>query len=292
MHARLIAHLPDHAAASRTLHAGDVVCVGRGEGCGLQVAHSSVSRRHAELRLEAGEWRLRDLDSKNGTQVDGRRVAEASLRDGAWLRFGDVYCEFSVLSDREAEASKQRLQARRLRATALTAGLQPITGFGDLLDSSLHAVIELAHCSRGFVLLRDGDDYLVRAHHALDPSQLQRREFSGSAGALQRALQERRAVVVNDIGSEPWASTRDSVVAGGLRSLVCLPLLDGDAPLGAIYADRCEAGEAIDTLDLDLLQAFAERATLYIAARRASDALSARDALRWRGPVAAQAPNS
>lgn len=288
MPARLIAHLPDHAAAARTLHAGDVVCVGRGEGCDLRLAHPSVSRRHAELRWEAGQWRLRDLDSKNGTRVDGCAVAEESLRDGAWLRFGDVYCEFGVLSDSQAEAGEQRLRDKRLRATALTMGLQPITGFGDLLDGSLQAVIELAHCSRGFVLLRDGDDYLVRAHQALDPSQLQRREFSGSAGALQRAMQERRAVVINDIGSEPWASTRASVVAGGLRSLVCLPLLDGDVPLGAIYADRREAGEVIDMLDLELLQAFAERAALYIVAHRANDVLGARDAPRW--PVAAQAP--
>lgn len=272
------------------LHAGDVVCVGRGEGCEVQLAHPSVSRRHAELRWQAGAWRLRDLGSKNGTRADGCTVTEASLRDNAWLRFGDVYCEFALLSDDEAEAGERRLQARRLRATMLTAGLQPVTGFDDLLNGSLRAVIELAHCSRGFVLLRDGDDYLVCAHHALDPSQLRQRDFSGSAGALQRALQERRTIVINDIGSEPWASARASVVAGGLRSLVCLPLLDGDAPLGAIYADRREAGQAIDTLDLELLQAFAERATLYIMTRRATDALRLRDAPRWPGPISAQAP--
>lgn len=271
------------------LHAGDVVCVGRGEECDVRLVHPSVSRRHAQLRWEAGAWRLRDLRSKNGTRADGRAVAEVSLRDNAWLRFGDVYCEFTLLSDDEAKAGELRQQARRLRATQLTAGLQPVTGFDDLLDGSLRAVIELAHCSRGFVLLREGEDYLVRACHALDPAQLRQREFSGSVGVLQRALQERRAVVINDIGSEPWASARASVVAGGLRSLVCLPLLDADVPLGAIYADRREAGQALDTLDLELLQAFAERATLYIIARRATDALRVSEAHRWP-PIPAQVP--
>ena len=282
MPARLTVHFHDRAALPRLFGDDARVRIGRDGDSELRLDHPSVSRAHAELCGEHGRWRLRDLGSKNGTRVDDRAVVETELAADGWLRFGDVYCEFELLDDARAAAGERRERERRTRATALTAGLQQATGFGDLLEGSLRAVIELAHCGRGFLLLREGDgDYAVRAQHALE-AQRDVGRFSGSVGAVDRALRERRAVVANDIGRDRWLSARASVVAGGLSALVCLPLLEDGEALGAIYADRVGAGEAVSVLDLELLEAFAERAALYIAARRASDALGARAWPRWR----------
>lgn len=289
MHARITVFLPEQAALSHVLREGERLQIGRSDACGLCVEHPSISRRHAELAQgDDGAWMLRDLGSKNGSHLNGDAVAEASLSEDAWLRFGDVYCEFELLdAARSAEVADQQ-QARRSRATALTLGLQQAGGFSALLDGSLQAVMELGHCARGFLLLRDLDDggFAIRACQAIDPALLSARRFSGSAGAVERVLREGEPVVVNDIGSEAWLSTRDSVVAGGLRALVCLPLCDGDDTIGAIYADRTTAGPAITRLDLELLNAFAERAALYIAAQRASDALVDAPAPRWAPAVA------
>lgn len=295
MHARLTAHLPEQAAQSRLLGQGERLRIGRGEDCGLRLDHPSISRRHAELvQGDDGSWTLHDLDSKNGCHVDGTAVAEARLTQNTWLRLGDVYCEFELLDEARSAAAEGRLRTRRARATALTVGLQYASGFSALLDGSLQAVIELAQCERGFLLLRDrgGDDgFAIRARHHIDPQQISGRGFSGSAGAVERALREGVAVVVNDIGSDAWLSARASVVAGGLRALVCLPLRDGERTIGAIYADRTTAGPAITRLDLELLEAFAERAAVYIAARRAGDVLAAAASPRWAPAIAeARAP--
>ncbi len=48
----------------------------------------TVSRRHAELRIETGCWLLRDLGSSNGTWVNGRRVVEAEVRPGDLIHLG------------------------------------------------------------------------------------------------------------------------------------------------------------------------------------------------------------
>jgi FHA domain len=66
------------------------VVLGRGPACQVVFAEETVSRRHAELRLEDGVWHLRDLGSTNGTWVNGRRVREAEVRPGDEVRLGAV----------------------------------------------------------------------------------------------------------------------------------------------------------------------------------------------------------
>jgi len=289
MQARLIAYPPDHAAVVRSLQPGDALSIGRAPDCGLVIAHPSISRRHAELHGEAEGWRLRDLGSKNGSFADGIAVDELVMTEPYWLRFGDVHCEFAPLTAAEIAAGEQGQSLRRAAATAHTMRLQGLTRLDDLLDGSLRAVLDLAQCERGFVLLEAGGGYRVHGSLALDPGRLGAREFSGSVGAVRKALQQRRAVVVNDIGSDAWLAARASVVAAGISALVCLPLLDGERTLGVLYADRVRRGPAITTLDLELLEAFAEGAAVWIAVRRTSDWLDAQPAApQWERIVAAQ----
>jgi pSer/pThr/pTyr-binding forkhead associated (FHA) protein len=66
----------------------DRLVVGRGTDADLRINDPGVSRRHAELRLEAGDVVVEDLGSTNGTLVDGERVDRRRLHDGATVRVG------------------------------------------------------------------------------------------------------------------------------------------------------------------------------------------------------------
>lgn len=288
MQARLTAYPPNQAAITCPLDQGGMLRIGRDVDCGLRLDHPSISRAHAELLVSDGAWRLRDLGSKNGSFIDGIQVREAVLAHACWLRLGDLYCEFTPLSAADAAAEASGLRQRRAQVTARTARIDGLQHLGDLLDASLRGVVELAQCERGFVLLAQDDHFAIRASLALSPAQLSAHQFSGSVGAIRRALEQRASVVVNDIALDPGLASRASVVAAGLNALVCLPLLEGSRALGAIYADRVRPGPAINTLDLELLEAFAETASLWIAARRSSDLLAGEeDALQWDAIVAA-----
>jgi GAF domain-containing protein len=271
MQAQLTAYPPDSAASIRSIGPGDALRIGRAGDSGLRLEHSSISRAHAELHWASDGWHLRDLGSKNGSFVDGTRITLALLDHACWLRFGDVFCEFTPLTAADVAAGESGRRARRAAATAHTARLDGVQRLDDLLAASLRGVLDLAQCERGFVLLESDGDFQVRASLAMDSARLATREFSGSVGAVRRALQSRRSLVVNDVGREGWLASRASVVAGGLNALACLPLLDGDDAIGVIYADRVHAGPPISTLDLELLEAFTERASLWLAARRTRD---------------------
>lgn len=279
LQARLIAYPPDGAAMQRWIPAGGEVRIGRSPECGLVIDHPSVSRLHAEIQDAAGAWRLRDLGSKNGSFVDGARIGEAPLASSCWLRIGDVHCEFGLFDAAQAANAGVREQTRRAQSELLIRGIAGRKRVDGLLDDVLRGVLELSGCTRGFMLLAEGNDYVVAASRSLDADTFGARSFTGSVGAVQRALAQRRAMAINRVDSEPWLAGRASVAGLGLQSLVCVPLLDGERILGAVYADRSEAGEPITQLDLDLLGAFAESAAVYLLAGRAMAELDR--APRW-----------
>jgi hypothetical protein len=290
MTARLTAFLPDRPAAVRWLTVEQELRIGRSPECELRLEHASVSRHHATLVRAGSHWRLRDLASKNGSFVDGHpAVPDAELAAHSWLRFGDVHCEFATLDPAASERAVQRFSQRQALSHTLGEDLGRQTDLPDLLRETLRAVVQLAECERGFLLLPEGNGWRVRASHGLDAAALRAREFVGSAGAVERAIAEGEPVVLNDIGADPTLALRASVVAAGLRSVLALPLRQGDRLLAVVYADSRRAGAAISELDLELLRAFAERAALWLAARRGAASLAqlAGPAPEWRDIAAA-----
>ena len=66
------------------------VVIGRSKDCDVQVADPNASRRHAELRQEGSAYWLIDLDSTNGSSVNGRRTARAKLDSGDVITIGST----------------------------------------------------------------------------------------------------------------------------------------------------------------------------------------------------------
>lgn len=65
--------------------------IGRATGCELSLTHDSVSRMHAEIFFYNGSWVLRDLDSTNGTKVNGWRIAaDVAVHPGDVVSFGNL----------------------------------------------------------------------------------------------------------------------------------------------------------------------------------------------------------
>jgi hypothetical protein len=70
------------------------LAIGRDPQNDITLDDRRVSRKHAEIRLRLGRYTLYDLQSTNGTYVNGRRVAEVVLADGDRLSIGGVELQF------------------------------------------------------------------------------------------------------------------------------------------------------------------------------------------------------
>lgn len=93
----------------RVLLADGENLVGRDAACPVWLDASSVSRRHARIRVRGAQATIEDLDSTNGTFVDGQRVTTAvPLDDGQRLRFGRVTVEFRTSRGTDAPTRRVR----------------------------------------------------------------------------------------------------------------------------------------------------------------------------------------
>lgn len=77
-----------------------------GEPLSLRISDAHVSGQHFRVTYSAGQWRLRDLGSSNGTWVDGLRVIECVLGARATLRAGATTLHFEEAGDDDGDAQQ------------------------------------------------------------------------------------------------------------------------------------------------------------------------------------------
>ncbi len=75
----------------------DVICIGREASCDIQIDNLGVSRRHATIEQEDGQFFLQDLQSHNGIFVKGRRVERHRLNDVDEFFIGKYSIEFETM---------------------------------------------------------------------------------------------------------------------------------------------------------------------------------------------------
>ena len=71
----------------------DRLVVGRNRGSDVRLAYSSISAEHCELEFRDGYWFVRDLNSSNGTRVNGKPVTSSILMPGDILRLAKLRFE-------------------------------------------------------------------------------------------------------------------------------------------------------------------------------------------------------
>jgi DNA-binding NtrC family response regulator len=129
------------------------VCIGSDAAAQVCVSDPHVSRRHAEIVCTNGSVVLRDLQSRNGTYVDGIAVKEAILQGPATIRIGGTTIRFETEARSPATGPKQMGDAvgsspemqrvfamlQRLAPSDLTITLLGETGVGkDVLACAVH----------------------------------------------------------------------------------------------------------------------------------------------------------
>ncbi len=278
--AEMIISLPDGRTLRHALGTAPVT-IGRDAGCDIPTDDPSTSRRHARISLTAEGYVVEDLGSKNGTLVNEKPCkAVVPLTDGDFILLGATAIRFQHVPVKTASsvvvtddltqshathyvAKDQRLELpqRRLEMIyELSEQLTRLQTRDHLLETAMSICFQTLQFERGAVGIRR------RNQRAVDWPVV--RNLRGAEGELTisrtllgRALDHgERAIFTED--SSSFADPTVSMVQHGIRSAMCVPLVQGEQVLGVIYGDRLSTSARYSTEDIDFFAAIARQVTI------------------------------
>jgi transcriptional regulator with GAF, ATPase, and Fis domain len=270
---------------------GDQISIGRESASDVSLGHSSVSRRHCLIKRTGGEFLICDLDSYNGTFVNGVPVKEQTLIHADQIKIGTIALLFLV-GESEEPGSGSRVElddsnlvsqsTRQMRPEVLmqqteqvllrsdehervARDLAVLLKIGsrinllrqtkDLQQEILNSIFEVVPVDRGAILLGSGETEFSSVYG-------REREDKGkplhiSRTVVDKVLAEGVAVFTNDIRTSESLSTAESLVAAQISSLMCAPLIVFEKIVGVIYLDTSDRTVRFDEGHLQLLAGIA-----------------------------------
>ena len=112
-----------------------VTVIGRRRSCDLCIPLTSVSRRHCQLYIDDGVLKVRDLKSRNGTHLNGKRINEAALRPGDCIEVGSLAFVFQIDGQpRTVSMPKWAMQKPPQESTSPDLAAKDLEAFTELED--------------------------------------------------------------------------------------------------------------------------------------------------------------
>jgi HD-GYP domain-containing protein (c-di-GMP phosphodiesterase class II)/pSer/pThr/pTyr-binding forkhead associated (FHA) protein len=266
----------------------ELIRVGRLTSLELPLDDSSVSRRHAELRLDNGVWQLRDLQSTNGSYVNGNRVGPnpATVKARDIVQFGKVaflveiaetpidgpssdQLIISAYTNSTYEDGLRRMvfdkrempRAGEQLFALLRAGhhLVHIESEDELLDSVLHDAVSVLDAQRGAIVL--AEDSETEPKLKLKKMALGKGEQSGrfhfSKRLTHRCFNQGESLLYGNMSSEYEVKLAQSIAEGGMHSVMVVLLRTPRRKLGVLHLDRGPLQNPFTEDDLLLADALA-----------------------------------
>ena len=279
----------------------DEISIGRDTSNQILIDDLSVSRRHCLIQRAAGQFKITDLNSHNGTFVNDLPTQERSLEHGDRIRVGKSLFLFLTdedgavpltgevhLDDRKL-VSTSTVQLRvedalYLRPEKLLLGLAPtarvardlsallkistainsIRSLAALERRLLELIFEVIPAERGAILLAKDDLEEPTSVCALDKLAGPDQPVRVSRTVTRQVLREGIAVLSNYVLEDEALSSSESLIASRTSSLLCVPLTLFERVLGVIYLDTSDPVLHFDEGHLQLMTAIAGIAALAI----------------------------
>jgi sigma-B regulation protein RsbU (phosphoserine phosphatase) len=265
--------------------------LGRSSGNDLVIGQGGVSRFHAEVLVQDGEYLLRDLCSKTGTYVNGVRIEQIKLTNDARVQLrglqgpslsfhaGDLLQSLLSRSDSNADVGLSLHGFKDVgKLFAAFRALSSIPILDDLLALVVDTAIELVGAERGFVMLREQSGELsFRCARNNNKQPLDGSCFQTSHRVPQEVFKTDRPVVIKDLGFEGGSESHDHTIQLGLRSISCVPLryltvqeagsastLARSEIIGVLYVDSLNICSGMSNTQIDALETLASEAAMAI----------------------------
>ena len=262
---------------------GGRVRIGRATDNEVRLSNGRVSRHHCSFAPEAGGGWVEDLGSSNGLVVNGERTRRAFLGPGDELVLGSarIVLEVDAEPAEDAGGALETLAgesldgSERLRVFAGIAGaLVREVELPKLLRLIVDSAIELVDAERGFLLLgedsssegaaRVDERLAIQVARSFDRSDIPVPASRLSRGIARKSLENGEALLSVDAGRDDRFEGMSSVDDLRLRSVLSVPIRDGQRVVGVLYVDNRLQQAVFGEAELELVGLFADQAALAI----------------------------
>jgi phosphoserine phosphatase RsbU/P len=272
--------------------------VGRKVDKDLVIADPRVSRDHAVIASENGEFYVLDQGSKHGTFVNGERVERKTLERNDRVEFGVRDVAYVIFHPQHATSNTAReflSQISGIHISTEATDLEKLTLFleaarklnttgvlDEILVILLDATLKLTRAERGYVFMKTEEGNLRLAAGRNSKGELLLDDKTISHSILDDALKSNSEFVLTDTSRSLDLAGRQSIVTYDLRTVICIPLRkpqvqatrDAQAAppaepstgevMGALYVDSRFASRDISSVSNDILRAIATEAASLI----------------------------
>ena len=248
----------------------------------------SVSRRHAEVRRTETGWWVRDLDSTNGTYVNGVRLnnGERQVHSRDIVQFGKVAMMVELAEQAPVQTGTESDQIQVEASTSssweegfarllvdrnhspragdqlmalLRAGhhLVSIQSEEELLHRILQDAVAVLDAQRGAIVLADGPEANLRLRALANGRNEPPGRFQYSRKMAQRCFSRGESILCCSVDDDLELKGQQSIAEGTMASVLCVLLRTPRHRLGVLHLDRSYWQKPFTSEDLHLADALA-----------------------------------
>ncbi|MCB1051505.1 MAG: diguanylate cyclase [Acidobacteria bacterium] len=156
---------------------------------------------------------------------------------------------------------RDRLREYRL-IQEITEVLSRILNVRDLLNTALEMVADLLGADRGFILLQDPSGHLVPFAELRFNTAGPLHDWDFSGTIARNCFESGQIIILEDATEDARFSTAQSIIATKVKSVICLPLIQGENVSGVLYLDHLRRRSLFHAGQFEFLRTFARQTTL------------------------------
>jgi len=268
--------------------------LGRDATNGLPISDPSVSRRHCLIHPEGSGFKLRDLDSRNGTLVNGEVVKDHWLHHQDEIAVGDSVFRFLTDDEEQTTGASRVVEFEDEKLPNSTAEIRPqdvlylqpdkilselpatsrlarnlnallkisrvvhsIRDLDELQAAILDSIFGVAPAERGAILLDGTNGREFNSVFARHRDAGNEQPVRVSRTIAHRVLEQGIAILGSNVPGSTHLGAVESLIALQVRSLLCVPLAVFQRTIGCIYLDTISVADRFNDDHLQLVTAIA-----------------------------------
>jgi signal transduction histidine kinase/pSer/pThr/pTyr-binding forkhead associated (FHA) protein len=251
--------------------------IGRARDNDIVILDQSLSRYHARIDVSDERIQISDLQSRNGTWINGKKTEETKLHHGDSIKWGDVRCVVVVetaaivkeisgdlseisLKDLVEKSHKSQSKDRLNIILKVSQLLSSPHALDKLMATILDLLFEIMSLDRAVIMLLNEETGKLEPRYIKHAPTSRDDRYSNTV--IQYVMQKNVSVLSSDATTDERFGASTSITSQSIRSTMCVPLKVRDKMLGVLYVDNLSVPYQFAEQELEFLTGFANQAAV------------------------------